>query len=255
MPTITPPRRPGNIQPTHTVTTTTTKTTSKSLASQLPADWKKALGPELKKPYFKELEKFLADERRTHSVLPTPEQVFAALKRTPLDKVKVVLLGQDPYQTKGNPNGLSFSVEKGQPIPGSLRNMFKVMNQDVGAPYPKDGDLTPWADQGVLLLNTVLTVREGLPNSHREEGWELFTKAILDVVNQKDDTVAFMLLGKQAQEVGKDIDTSKHAIINAPHPSPGNPGNPFGKTRPYSAVNKALIEGGRKPIQWDLPTR
>lgn len=250
MPTITPtqPRRPTST-PTNPVTTN--KTASRTLASQLPADWKKALGPELNKPYFKELEKFLADERRTHSVLPSPEQVFAALRRTPVDKVKVVLLGQDPYPTKGDPNGLSFSVEKGQPIPGSLRNMFKVMHTDVGAPIPKDGDLTPWADQGVLLLNTVLTVREGLANSHREEGWELFTNAILEVVNKKDDRVAFMLLGKQAQEVAKDVDTSKHAIINAPHPSPGNFGNPFGKSRPFSAVNKALIEAGRKPIRWD----
>ncbi|MFL5321914.1 MAG: uracil-DNA glycosylase [Myxococcaceae bacterium] len=230
-------------------------TTPKSLKEQIPPDWRKALAGEFDKPYFKELEKFLAEERKTHSVLPPADKVFAALAHTPLDKVKVVLIGQDPYPTKGNANGLSFSVEKGMPIPGSLRNMLKVAETDVGAKYPNNGDLTPWADQGVLLLNTVLTVREGLPNSHRDHGWEMFTRAILDVVNKKQQPVAFMLLGKQAQEFGAGVDTTRHTVVNAPHPSPAAPGNPFGKTHPFSDVNKALTKAGEKPINWQLPNR
>lgn len=224
-----------------------------SLASLLPADWRAALEDELGQPYFKELEKFLVEERKHHTILPPPDVVFAALKRTPLEKVKVVLLGQDPYPQAGNANGLSFSVATGKPIPASLRNMFTTMQKDVGGPMPSSGNLERWADQGVLLLNTILTVREGEPNSHRNKGWERFTTAILDKVNAKHDRVVFMLLGKQAQEMGSHVDTSRHAIVAAPHPSPITPGNPFGKTRPYSAVNNALADAGRSPIHWQLP--
>jgi uracil-DNA glycosylase len=225
------------------------------LASQIPPDWRKALASELEKPYFKELEKYLADERKKHTVLPPPEKIFAALRRTPLAKVKVVLLGQDPYPTSGCANGLSFSVPAGRPIPASLKNLFEVAKEDVGIEMPDDGDLAPWADQGVLLLNTVLTVREGEPNSHKARGWERFTKAMLEKVNAQDERVVFLLLGKQAQQVAAGIDTTRHAVVATPHPSPATPGNPFGKTRPFSRVNDALRQGGRTPIDWQIPRR
>ena len=224
-----------------------------SLASQLPPDWRAALKDELTKPYFKELERFLKSERAGHTVFPAPADVFAALRRTPLAKTKVVLLGQDPYPTKGNATGLSFSVPRGRPVPGSLRNMYQVLKTDVGATPPKHGDLSAWADRGVLLLNTVLTVREGEPNSHKDHGWETFTRAIMEKVNQKQSRVVFLCLGKQAQQTAAFVDTNRHAVVSTPHPSPLNPGNPFGRTRPFSEVNRLLEAKGQAPIDWQLP--
>jgi uracil-DNA glycosylase len=224
-----------------------------SLASQLPPDWKKALKDEINKPYFKDLEKFLAADRKQFHVEPPADLVFAALKKTPLAKVKVVLLGQDPYPTAGNACGLSFSVPAGKPIPASLKNMLETAHTDVGTTMPNNGDLSAWADQGVLLLNTILTVREGAPDSHKDHGWEQFTQAILNKVNEKNDRVVFLLLGKQAQAEGALVDTSKHVVVNAPHPSPMNPGNPFGKTHVFSDVNKALTDAGRGAVDWQIP--
>ena len=251
---------PRTLAPSRTEQTQTVNRAAKpgpaSLESQLPPDWRKALAGEFNKPYFKQLEKFLAVERRDYNVLPPPDKVFAALKATPLDKVKVVLLGQDPYPTAGNANGLSFSVGDGQKVPRSLQNMFKVAHEDVGTPIPNNGNLTPWAKQGVLLLNTVLTVREGQPDSHAGHGWETFTQAILDVVNQKQKGAVFMLLGKQAQEVATPhVDPHRNTIVAAPHPSPMTPGNPFAKAHPFSEVNKALAAGGKSPIDWTIPNR
>lgn len=223
------------------------------LVELLPAGWRSALEAELTQPYFAELEAFLEAERREHTILPPEDKTFAALERTPLEKVKVVLIGQDPYPTVGNANGLCFSVERGKAIPGSLRNMFKVLEVDVGATRGSCGDLTPWADQGVLLLNTVLTVREGASNSHKGRGWERFTRAVLEVVNARCEGVVFLLLGKHAQSFAELVDSKRHVIVTAPHPSPASPGNPFGKTRPFSAVNRALEELGRAPIDWQLP--
>ncbi|HEY4224139.1 MAG TPA: uracil-DNA glycosylase, partial [Myxococcota bacterium] len=224
-----------------------------SLAAQIPKAWRALLADEVKKPYFAALEKFLADERTAHNILPPASEVFAALARTPPQDVKVVLLGQDPYPTAGNANGLSFSVSKGMAIPASLKNMLETAHADVGTAIPNNGDLTPWADQGVLLLNTVLTVREGAPDSHKDHGWEQFTQAILDKVNQEPKRVVFLLLGKQAQAEAAHVDTSKHVVLNEPHPSPMNPGNPFGKTRPFSAVNDALKAAGRAAVDWQIP--
>ena len=224
-----------------------------ALANRLPADWRAALAGELDKPYFKELEKFVADERAHFHVEPPADDVFAALARTPLSKVKVVLLGQDPYPTAGNANGMSFSVPKGKAIPASLKNMLETAHTDVGTTVPNNGDLGPWADQGVLLLNTVLTVREGAPNSHKDHGWEQFTQAIFDQVNAAPKRVVFLLLGKQAQSFASHVDTARHAIVNAPHPSPMNPGNPFRKTHPFSDVNRALTDGGRPAVDWQIP--
>ncbi len=224
-----------------------------ALASRIPADWRKALAGEMDKPYFKELERFVARERKHVHVEPPPGEVFAALARTPLKKVRVVLLGQDPYPTKGNACGMSFSVPTGKPIPASLKNMLKTAHADVGTTVPNNGDLGPWADQGVLLLNTILTVREGEPDSHKDHGWEQFTQAILDKVNAQNKRVVFLLLGKQAQAEGAHVDTAKHVVVTAPHPSPMVPGNPFGKTHVFSDVNNALSDGGRGTIDWQLP--
>lgn len=224
-----------------------------NLASQIPPAWRAVLAGELDKPYFKELERFLVEERARATILPPVDKVFEALRQTPPEKVRVVLLGQDPYPTEGDAMGLSFSVPKGRAIPGSLRNMYSVLQRDEGLTPPGHGDLSAWAQRGVLLLNTVLTVERGAPNSHRRHGWETFTRAILDVVNAKPQRVAFLLLGAQAQREAAHLDAAKHALIKAPHPSPANPGNPFGRSHPFSEVNRALEAAGQPPIDWQLP--
>lgn len=226
------------------------------LKTLVPADWRKALGAELEKPSFKELEKFLDKESAAGKVFPPRSQIFAALKQTPPHKVKVVVIGQDPYPTAGNANGLSFSVAKGQKIPASLKNIFAGLNADDGTPIPKTGDLTPWAKRGVLLLNTVLTVREGAPNSHRGKGWEPFTEAVLKKVDAEPGPVVFLCFGAQAQQMAaKLVDPGKHTILAAPHPSPLN-GNAFvtaaKRDHLFSRTNQILTTGGRGAIDWSL---
>lgn len=221
------------------------------LAAELPASWRAALKSETEKPYFKELDKFVTGERASATVFPPKALTFAALEHTPMNKVRVVVIGQDPYPTAGNANGLAFSVNPGVKVPGSLKNIYEVLGKDVGATPPNHGNLEQWADQGVLLLNTVLTVREGEPNSHHGKGWEEFTGAILKKINASDQPVVFLLLGKQAQEMASIIDTSKHTIVAAPHPSPMNT-TAFLKSRPFSAVNAALEANGRGSIDWQI---
>jgi uracil-DNA glycosylase len=224
---------------------------SSKLASEIPDGWKAALADEVEKPYFEELDKFVTGERAAHNVFPPEALTFAALAHTPMNKVKVVVIGQDPYPTAGNANGFAFSVNTGQKIPGSLKNMYSVLEKDVGARPPTTGNLEQWADQGVLLLNTVLTVREGEPNSHHGKGWEDFTGAILKKINESDQPVVFLLLGKQAQAMASMIDTSKHAVVLAPHPSPMNT-TAFLKSRPFSEVNRDLEAKGRGKIDWQI---
>ena len=221
------------------------------LAADLPPSWRAALTAETSKPYFKALDAFVTSERATASVFPPRALTFAALEHTPMNKVRVVVIGQDPYPTAGNANGLAFSVNPDKKIPASLKNIYTVLGKDVGATPPPNGDLTQWADQGVLLLNTVLTVREGEPNSHHGKGWEDFTGAILKKINESDQPVVFLLLGAQAQKMASMIDTSKHAVVAAPHPSPMNTTN-FLKSRPFSAVNAALEASGRGKIDWQI---
>jgi uracil-DNA glycosylase len=225
--------------------------TPAGLAGQIPAAWRSELKDETDKDYFKKLDAFVTTERATHSVFPPAALTFAALAHTPPNKVRVVVIGQDPYPTQGNANGLAFSVNPGMPIPGSLKNIYKVLEKDVHTTAPTTGDLTQWADQGVLLLNTVLTVREGEPNSHHGQGWETFTEAIIKKINESDQPVVFLLLGKQAQSMAGMIDQSKHAIVTAPHPSPMNT-TAFLKSRPFSAVNAALEAKGRGSIDWQI---
>ena len=223
-----------------------------SLQQLIPADWRKALSAELQTPAFSRLETFLGQEAVSgRKIFPPRDEIFAALSQTPLNKVRVVVIGQDPYPTAGNANGLAFSVNPDKKIPGSLKNIYDVLGKDVGVTLPPNGDLTQWADQGVLLLNTVLTVREGEPNSHHGKGWEELTGAILKKINESDQPVVFLLLGAQAQKMASMIDTSKHAIVVAPHPSPMNTAN-FLKSRPFSAVNAALEARGRGSIDWQI---
>lgn len=217
----------------------------------LPPSWQAAVGDELSKPYFKELQEFIAEERTTHTIFPPPEDVFNAFWLTPFDEVKVLLLGQDPYPTVRHAHGLCFSVLPGVRTPASLVNMFKELHADLGCTVPNNGYLAPWAEQGVLLLNAVLTVREGEPNSHANKGWEKFTDAVIRALNDRAEPVAFALWGGYAQKKGKLIDGARHRILTAAHPSPLSVKKYMG-SRPFSKINEALGELGKTPIDWQL---
>jgi uracil-DNA glycosylase len=218
----------------------------------IPAAWQPLVGAELKKPYFHTLQEFVDHERQTHTVYPPEEDVFNALKYTPPDKVKVVLLGQDPYHGEGQAHGLCFSVRPGVRPPPSLVNMFKELHQELGCKVPNNGCLTPWAEQGVLLLNAVLTVRAHEPNSHKDKGWETFTDAVIRAVADKPETVVFLLWGAYAQKKEKMIDTGRHVVLKAAHPSPLSAKKFFG-SKPFSKANTALEGAGLKPIDWQIP--
>jgi uracil-DNA glycosylase len=223
------------------------------LKTDLPQSWRDAIGAEFDKPYFKSLAEFVDNERRALKIYPAPEEVFAALQLTPLDKLSVVLLGQDPYPGEGMAHGLCFSVDKAvRKLPPSLKNIFKELQADLGIPVPNNGYLVPWAQQGVLLLNTILTLRAGEPLSHKGKGWETFTDEIIRKVNDKADPVVFVLWGNPAQSKVKLIDTQRHVIIKAAHPSPLSCRAFFG-SRPFSAINKALRTAGKPEIDWRIP--
>ena len=218
----------------------------------LPVGWKKVLSPELTKPYFKELAEFVDRERAAHQVFPPEDDVFNAFKLTPYDKVKVLLLGQDPYHGDGQAHGLCFSVRPGVRPPPSLANIFKELKDDVGCTIPNNGYLVPWAEQGVMLLNAVLTVQAHKPASHANHGWEKFTDAVIRVLGERPAPVVFVLWGGYAQKKGKLIDPQKNRVITGAHPSPLSMKKFFG-TKPFSAVNAALKELGESPIDWQLP--
>jgi uracil-DNA glycosylase len=223
-----------------------------SLASQIPEDWRKVLAAEFDKPYFKELEKFVAAERKGHTVFPPEPDVFNALKSTPFDQVKVVLLGQDPYHDDNQAHGLCFSVRPPVKPPPSLVNMYKELQSDVGARAPDHGNLAAWAHRGVLLLNTVLTVRAHEAGSHKDKGWETFTDAVIKALNARKDPVVFLLWGSFAHKKTDLIDTKKHKALLAAHPSPLSAKKFFG-SKPFSGANAALRELGKPPIDWQLP--
>lgn len=219
---------------------------------QLPADWKAVLADELKKPYFQELKEFVTEERAKHKVFPPESDVFNAFTLTPYERVKVLLLGQDPYHDDGQAHGLCFSVRPGVKPPPSLVNIFKELHNDLGCKFPNNGYLTPWAEQGVMLLNAVLTVRAHKPNSHKDHGWETFTDAVIRALNARRRPSVFLLWGAYAQKKIKLIDTERHRIVTAAHPSPLSAKKFFG-SKPFSAVNRALKELGETPIDWQLP--
>lgn len=221
----------------------------------LPGDWKKVLAEELKQPYLKELKTFLEEERKQHPVYPPEEDLFSALALTPYDQVRVLLLGQDPYHNDGQAHGLSFSVRPGVPLPPSLKNMFKELEADLGHSAPNNGYLVPWAHQGVLMLNTVLTVRAHQAHSHKNKGWEPFTDAVIRKVNEKSERVVFVLWGNHAKKKKKWIDTERHFIIESAHPSPLSAKRGFFGSRPYSIINRALSEVGQPEIDWKIPNQ
>lgn len=218
----------------------------------LPESWQPYVGAEFALPYMQDLGTFLLEERAQQSIYPPHTDVFSALELTPYEKVKVVILGQDPYHGPGQAHGLSFSVLPSIRVPPSLNNIFKELADDVGIASPDHGYLKAWAEQGVLLLNTVLTVRRGQANAHKGEGWERFTDTILKAVNAKDERVVFVLWGNHAQKKRKLIDETKHSVVASAHPSPLSAHNGFFGSRPFSQVNERLKEAGRKPVDWEL---
>ena len=216
-------------------------------------DWNPLLRDEFEKPYWSELQAFVAEERAANAVYPPPDEVFTALRLTPYADVRVVILGQDPYHGPGQAHGLAFSVRPPVPPPPSLANMFKELESDLGITRATHGSLIPWARQGVLLLNTTLTVRARSAGSHQKKGWEIFTDQVLRVVNDKPAPVVFLLWGSSARAKRKLIDTSRHTVIESTHPSPLSAHRGFFGSRPFSRANDALMAGGREPIDWALP--
>jgi uracil-DNA glycosylase len=213
-------------------------------------DWDEILQDEMQKPYFLELMASLENEYKEHTVYPPKELLFTALKLTPYSATRVVILGQDPYHGAGQAHGLSFSVNPGVRIPPSLRNIYTELNEDIGVPIPNHGSLMGWAEQGVLMLNSVLTVREGEPNSHKGLGWETFTDTIMKKLNERSTPMVFILWGSHSQKKGAFIDQGRHEVIQSPHPSPLSSYRGFFGSRPFSKVNLFLDSKGMKGIDW-----
>jgi uracil-DNA glycosylase len=219
----------------------------------IPASWQPVLGEETAKPYFANLQQFLNAEWKAHKVFPPRELIFSALEQTPYDRVRVLILGQDPYHDDGQAHGMCFSVQVGVRTPPSLVNIYKELKSDLGCKVPNNGYLMPWAKQGVLLLNTVLTVRAHEPASHKSQGWEKFTDAIIEKVNDKSERVVFVLWGTPAQKKTKLIDADRHTVIAAAHPSPLSASKGFFGSRCFSKINAALADAGRPEIDWQIP--
>lgn len=215
-------------------------------------DWNPILRGQFDEPYWRELQQFVFDERSRHEVYPPHDEVFAALHLTPYAEVKVMILGQDPYHGPGQAHGLCFSVRPGVPAPPSLQNIFTELQSDLGIARPDHGSLEAWARQGVLLLNATLTVRAHAAASHQGKGWERFTDAVLQAVDAKPEPVVFILWGASARKKGKLIDTSRHVVIESPHPSPLSAHRGFFGSRPFSRTNEALVAAGRNPVDWSL---
>ena len=222
------------------------------MSMTLPQSWRNAVGDELSKPYFKELDAFLAEERASGQVFPPEEEVFTALELTPFDAVKVVILGQDPYHDDGQAHGLSFSVKPGIKTPPSLVNMYKELESDLGLPRPSHGNLVRWAEQGVLMINAVLTVRAHEPNSHKSKGWEKFTTAVIKALSRREAPMVFVLWGGFAKKKAKLV-ADHHVVILGTHPSPLSARNGFFGSKPFSTINGRLQELGLEPIDWRLP--
>lgn len=218
-------------------------------------DWNPVLRAQFSEPYWAELQRFVADERCRHQVFPEPGEVFAALHQTPYASVKVLILGQDPYHGAGQAHGLCFSVRPGVAVPPSLRNIFTELESDLGIAPPNHGCLDAWSAQGVLLLNTSLTVRARHAASHQGKGWERFTDEVIRAVSDKADPVVFVLWGSAARKKKALIDGSRHTIIESAHPSPLSAHNGFFGSRPFSRTNEALLAAARQPVDWRIPDR
>lgn len=212
--------------------------------------WKTVLKDEFEKPYFKSLTDFVKSEYSSQTIFPPGRQIFSAFEHTPFDRVKVVIIGQDPYHGKGQANGLCFSVSDGIPFPPSLQNIFKELKDDLNIEIPKSGNLERWADQGVLLLNATLTVRESNAGSHQNRGWEQFTDAVIQKLSTEKQNLVFILWGSYAQKKGAVIDPSKHFIIKSAHPSPLSSYRGFFGSKPFSKTNQFLKSIGKEEIKW-----
>ncbi|MCB7070608.1 MULTISPECIES: uracil-DNA glycosylase [Bacillaceae] len=219
----------------------------------LKNDWAPLLEEEFSKPYYLQLREFLKQEYKHYRIYPDMYDIFNALHYTAFADVKVVILGQDPYHGPNQAHGLSFSVKPGVPLPPSLKNIFLELQADLGCTPPSSGYLVPWTKQGVLLLNTVLTVREGQANSHQGKGWEIFTDRVIEILNRKSKPVVYILWGSAAQMKQQLIDTNKHFIIKAPHPSPLSAHRGFFGSKPFSKTNSILKTIGQTEINWQLP--
>lgn len=219
---------------------------------RLEPSWLAALEEEFGKPYMVALRAFLRDEMKHHRVYPPGKEMFNAFWLTPLDKVRVVILGQDPYHGPGQAHGLCFSVRKGVSPPPSLQNIFKEIHSDLGTAVPRHGELTRWAEQGVLMLNTVLSVRHRTANSHRNQGWETFTDRVIEELSSREGLV-FVLWGASAGKKAQMIDRSRHLILRCPHPSPYSADRGFFGCKHFSQINAHLTQLGQEPIDWSLP--
>lgn len=215
-------------------------------------DWLDAIGEEFHKKYYRDLYNFVKSEYNHHRVFPEPDNIFNAFHLTPLEKVKVVIIGQDPYHGENQAHGLCFSVQPSVAIPPSLVNIYKELHDDLGCKIPNNGYLQEWAEQGVLLLNTVLTVRAHQAGSHQGKGWEQFTDAVIQAVNKEDRPIVFILWGRPAQMKKKMLTNPKHLILEAPHPSPLSAYRGFFGSKPFSKTNNFLIANGVEPINWQI---
>lgn len=219
---------------------------------KLNNDWDNQIGGEFQKDYYLRLRRFLKDEYANHTVFPDMYDLFSALKQTPFSKVKAVILGQDPYHEVGQAHGMAFSVKPGVPVPPSLLNIYKEINSEFGFAIPKSGYLLDWAKQGVLLLNTVLTVREGDANSHRDKGWEIFTDEIIRVLNKRSDPIVFLLWGSNARKKKELITNPVHCVLEAAHPSPLSASRGFMGCGHFKKANEFLISNLKSPIDWQI---
>ncbi|MGL5066350.1 MAG: uracil-DNA glycosylase [Sarcina sp.] len=218
----------------------------------ITTDWKEILNPEFEKKYYLKLREFLINEYKTQTIYPPMDQIFSALNYTSYENTKVLILGQDPYHGEGQAHGLSFSVMHGVKTPPSLRNMYKELNADLGCYIPNHGYLEDWAKQGVLMLNTVLTVRGASANSHKGKGWEILTDEIIKKLNQREKPVVFILWGNNAISKEKFITNPQHFIIKSVHPSPLSASRGFFGSKPFSKANEFLKESNQKPINWQI---
>lgn len=220
------------------------------ISPQIENSWKEQLASEFQQSYFHQLKAFLLQEKQTHTVYPPSKQIFSAFNHTPFSKVKVVIIGQDPYHGPGQANGLCFSVADGIKKPPSLVNIFKEINQDLGVGIPESGNLEHWAQQGVLLLNATLTVRAKTAGSHQKQGWEQFTDACICKLSTKRDNLIFLLWGRFAQNKAALINSNKHHILTAPHPSPFSAHSGFFGCGHFSKTNELLKQMNKAPVQW-----
>lgn len=219
----------------------------------LKNDWADHLSQEFEKPYYLKLREFLKTEYATKTIYPDQWDIYSALHLTSYSDTKVVIIGQDPYHGPGQAHGLSFSVKPGIKTPPSLKNIYKELHDDLGCYIPNNGYLKKWAEQGVLMLNNVLTVQQGQPNSHKGKGWELFTRRVIQTLNEREQPLVFLLWGRHAQAQKVHITKPHHLIIESPHPSPFSANNGFFGSRPFSKINAFLHKNGMEPIDWQIP--